>query len=268
MSDGLLYTETLAQVISLAEENKQQALKPEMSRQKGFHFDNNLTIQTKRGFKELQNKYQVMTHMWFLSQMRQPTRPVCSDLKENTFTKFLSEKNLLLEREVAGSKIIVPNWAHCLEYEFQLRKDALKLTREEGQSIEKAVCSAYNDPQHRIAIRELRTRRRLHLPRHRAQLISGSKGWRKICQPSKVTATLKVSIHEAKSSYRTSEPACLPSSTCIQRPERERRARQEHQGQRQGQQNRITDEDRSNFGECGIQQAVLPQDSKQEGHLL
>ena len=86
--------------------------------------------------EELRNKYQVMTHMWLLAQMRQPTRPAYSDLKETTFTKFLdellSEKNSLLEREVAGSKMLVPNRAHCLEYEFQLRKEALKLVREEG----------------------------------------------------------------------------------------------------------------------------------------
>ena len=54
-----------------------------------------------------------------------------SDLKENTFTKFLdellSEMYFLLEREVAGSKMIVPNWAHFHEYDFQIRKEALKL---------------------------------------------------------------------------------------------------------------------------------------------
>ena len=128
----------------------------------GLHQDNTLTIQTKRRFissmpntiEELRNKYQVMTHMWLLAQMRQPTRPVYSDLKESTFTKFLdellSEKNFLLEREVAGSKMIVPEWAHCLEYEFQLRKEALRLVREEGQSIEKALWAAHHNPHHRI----------------------------------------------------------------------------------------------------------------------
>ena len=92
--------------------------------------------------------------MWLSAQMRQPTRPTYSDVKETTFTKFLDEllceKNFLLEREVAGSKMIVPNRAHCLEYEFQLRKEVLKLVREEGQSIEKALWSAYNNPQNRI----------------------------------------------------------------------------------------------------------------------
>ena len=48
LSDGLFFPENLAQVISLAEENKQKALKQEVSRQMVQHLDNTLTIQTKR----------------------------------------------------------------------------------------------------------------------------------------------------------------------------------------------------------------------------
>ena len=70
-----------------------------MRGQMGLHFDNTLTTQTKRCFisampdtiEELRNKYPVMTHMWLLAQMRQPTRSIHSDLKETTFTKFLDE---------------------------------------------------------------------------------------------------------------------------------------------------------------------------------
>ena len=72
--------------------------------------------------------------MWLLAKMRQPTKPLHADLKETTFSKFLDEflgeKNFLLEREVAGSKLVVPDWTHCLDYEFQLRKEALRLVRE------------------------------------------------------------------------------------------------------------------------------------------
>ena len=90
LADGLLYPETPAQVISLAEENKQKALKPEVSRQMGLHLDNTLTIQTKRRFlssmpatiEERRNKYQVVSHLWLLAQLRQPTRPLHADLKE------------------------------------------------------------------------------------------------------------------------------------------------------------------------------------------
>ena len=128
----------------------------------GLRLDNSLTVQTKRRFlsstpatiAELRNKYQVMSHMWLLAQMRQPTRPLYGDLTETTFGKFLNEslsvKNFLLERDIAGTKLIVPNWTHCLEKEFQLRKEALRLAREEGHSMEKALWTAYRDPHHRI----------------------------------------------------------------------------------------------------------------------
>ena len=59
-------------------------------------------------------------------------------------TKFL------LEREVAGSKLIAPDWNHCSGYELQLRKEALWLVREAKYSIEKALWTAYNNQHHRI----------------------------------------------------------------------------------------------------------------------
>ena len=147
LADGLLYRETLVQVVSLTEEIKQKALKPEVGRQMGPHQDNTLTIQTKRRYlssvpatiEDLRKKYQAMSHMWLLAKMRQPTRPLYADLKETTFSKsldeLLGEKNFYLEREVAGSKLVVPDWTHCLDYEFPLRKEALRLVRVEVSSI-------------------------------------------------------------------------------------------------------------------------------------
>ena len=43
-----------------------------------------------------------------------------------------------------------PDWNHCLEYEFRLRKEALRLIREQGLSIQRALWTAYEDPQHRM----------------------------------------------------------------------------------------------------------------------
>ena len=141
LSDSLSYPETLAQVISLAEENKQKALTPEVSRQMELHLDNALTIQTKRRFlsampatiQELRNKHQVMSHMWPLAQMRQLARPLYADLKETTFTKFLdeslSEKNFLLEREIAGTRMIVPNWTR-MSSRFAKRHSNLRVKKD------------------------------------------------------------------------------------------------------------------------------------------
>ena len=45
---------------------------------------------------------------------------------------------------------MAPVWTDCLEYEFQLRKEAFRLTREEGHGIEAALNAALKDPQHRM----------------------------------------------------------------------------------------------------------------------
>ena len=114
LADGLLYPETLAQVLSLAEENKRKALKPEVSRQMGLHLDNTLTI----------------------------------------------------------------------------RKKALRLGREEGQPIEKALWTAYNGRHHRIEHRltlltiansgkVLPQRRRHPPPLHRTRPFNDFRSWRK-----------------------------------------------------------------------------------------
>ena len=49
-----------------------------------------------------------------------------------------------------GPKVVAPDWNACLEYEFQLRKQAFKLIRETRLSIGEALQSAYNDPQDRM----------------------------------------------------------------------------------------------------------------------
>ena len=59
-------------------------------------------------------------------------------------------KIFLLEREVGGSKLSFPDWNRYLDKELQLRKEALRLVREEQFSIEKALWTAYNNPHHRI----------------------------------------------------------------------------------------------------------------------
>ena len=62
LADGLLYPETLAQVVSLAEENKQKALKPEMSRQMGLRLDKSAVFISSmpNTIEELRSKCQVM----------------------------------------------------------------------------------------------------------------------------------------------------------------------------------------------------------------
>ena len=120
LSDGELTAETLAHIVSLQEELEQKAKHPELSRQLGLHLDSSLTIQTKRRYmshmpsstEELSQKCKVMTHVWLLPQMRQPTRPLNSDLTKDTFNDLLEEllstRDFLLQRQVAGQQLVAP----------------------------------------------------------------------------------------------------------------------------------------------------------------
>ena len=73
-----------------------------------------------------------------------------ADFTENTWPKLLNEDNFALQRDIQGEVWATPAWTHCLEYEYQLRKEALRLCFEEGFSIQGALWSAYADPQHRM----------------------------------------------------------------------------------------------------------------------
>ena len=46
--------------------------------------------------------------------------------------------------------MVVPKWEHCLEYECQLRKKAIRLTVEENFSIQAALWHAFEDQHHRL----------------------------------------------------------------------------------------------------------------------
>ena len=157
LADGQLSAETLSHVISLHEEDRQRAQRPEASRQLGVHLDSTLTVETRRKYmstmplnsEELRDKYAVMTNMWILAQMRQPGRTMYQDLRKDTWNDLLQEplstRNFRLEREVAGVRIVVPAWGHCLEYEFQIRKEAVRFIRTQGLPIQAALWSAYQE---------------------------------------------------------------------------------------------------------------------------
>ena len=105
-------------------------------------------------FEELRIKYKVMSHMWLLSQMRQPGRHLVADLTDRTFSdlleELLSENMFMLQREVAGMPLVVPRWEHCLEYECQFRKEAIRLTVDQNFSIQAALWHTFKDQQHKL----------------------------------------------------------------------------------------------------------------------
>ena len=95
-----------------------------------------------------------MSNLWLLSKMRQPSRPIFTDFTETTFPKILdellSEKNFLLDRNIAGTRMIVPKWEHCLEYEYQVRSQAIKLCVRKGYSFQSAWWTVHRDVEHRM----------------------------------------------------------------------------------------------------------------------
>ena len=93
LHDGTIQAETLSHVVSIAEEQKQRAGRPEHPKQLGLHLDSSLTAQTKRRYMSsmpantaaLRTKYDVPTNLWLLAQ----SRKMYADFTENTWPKFL-----------------------------------------------------------------------------------------------------------------------------------------------------------------------------------
>ena len=162
LHNGVIEAETLAHVVSLEEEREQMALKLEPPTQMGLHLDSTLTLLTKKRYlsrmptdlESSRTKDRVMTHLWLLAQLRQPGRQLYADLSKDTFNDFLEEllstDNFLMKRQIEGETWAAPIWAHCMEYEFQLRREAMKLCREQGYSIQAASWAAYRNQEHRM----------------------------------------------------------------------------------------------------------------------
>ena len=80
LHNGIIEAETLAHVVSLADEREQIASKPEPPFQMGMHLDATLSLQTKKKYmstmptntESLRTKYRIMTNLWLLAQLRQP----------------------------------------------------------------------------------------------------------------------------------------------------------------------------------------------------
>ena len=146
----------------LEEEHIHIASKPELPTQMGMHLDSTFTLQTKKRYisrmptdpESLRTKYKVMTNLWLLAQLRQPGRQLLADLTKDTFNDFLEEllstDNFLMKRQIEGETWAAPVSTHCMEYEFQLRRDAMKLPREQGDSTQAAPWATYRNQVHRM----------------------------------------------------------------------------------------------------------------------
>ena len=149
------YEDFLDQVISMAEAEEQERQKPDPPKQFGIHLDSKLTLQTRlrytgtapKNTEELRPKYEVMSNMWLLAQLRQPGRSLFSDLQPTTFSRILKQllgkEDFGLKKELEGKFLTAPCWEHCLSYEFELRREAYKQCRETTIGISAAWWNAY-----------------------------------------------------------------------------------------------------------------------------
>ena len=142
--------------MSLFEEEQQDAKRPYPSRQYNLQLDSKLTITTKRRHlsteptdeRGLRLKYSIMTNLWLLAQMRQPGRTIYADFDRNTFLDFfetlLDKDNFNFYEGVDGRPMISPSWS------LKLRKEAIRLCKEESYGIQKALWSALRNTEHRM----------------------------------------------------------------------------------------------------------------------
>ena len=97
-----------------------------------------------------------MQHVWLLTHIRQLGRPSHSaatsqGLPSMTFFKgWLRPDNFRMVRTVAAVHIIVPKRGHRFDYEFQFRKGTLRLTADDGYSMQAALWATYENDHHRM----------------------------------------------------------------------------------------------------------------------
>ena len=86
--------------------------------------------------------------------MKQPGRSIYSDFDRLTFIDFLEKlldkQNFNLHKEVNGTLLLVPKWTDCLSCEFEIRKEAFRLCREEGFGIKAALWNTIANNEHRM----------------------------------------------------------------------------------------------------------------------
>ena len=127
--------EPLPHVVSLFEEEQQDSKKPDHARQYNLQLDSKLTITTKR------------RHLSTDPVDEKGVRwSIYKDLDRSTFPDFLDtlldKDNFNFYKEVDGRPVISPCWSFCFSYEFELRKEAIRLCKEESYGIQAALWAA------------------------------------------------------------------------------------------------------------------------------
>ena len=127
INEGRLRAETLAQVVSLEEEEAQERSKPEDPKQLHLTLEANLTPQTRRRYissvpkivEQLRTKYQVQSNVWLLAKLRQPGRAL----------SWTSGRGLCFGRALEQEEFCLPTTAGELRGDGGSRMEPLPRTR-------------------------------------------------------------------------------------------------------------------------------------------
>ena len=55
-----------------------------------------------------------------------------------------------MDKTIGENRVVRPDWSLCMGYELELRREAIKYTRERGMAIQEALWSAYHNEHHRL----------------------------------------------------------------------------------------------------------------------
>ena len=162
LQDGLLYAESLTQVVSLEAElqHMRSASDSSNSHHVAMYFDGT-TLKSKRrlsspppsDFESFREKYEVITNVWRFLEIKTPGRPVLAGMVHDTWDQhrrwLMDNKTFKLQFEVSPGVWRLPSWELCLAYDFDVRSHACDFIRMKGYSLVAALEAARNDQEHR-----------------------------------------------------------------------------------------------------------------------
>ena len=53
--------------------------------------------------------------------------------------RAFSERNFLMDKTISDNRVVRPDWSLCMWYELELRREAIKHTRDRGMAIQEAL---------------------------------------------------------------------------------------------------------------------------------
>ena len=55
-----------------------------------------------------------------------------------------------MDKTIGENRVVRPDWSLCMGFELELRREAIKYTRERGMSIQEALWAVYRNDHHRL----------------------------------------------------------------------------------------------------------------------